>query len=572
MAHVPYSIAPGQRAETGTAQASVRKAPDRPSERLAPGGKPASVVTQRHSIRIRLSSAFVVLGLLVLVLGLFSVWWLSDVNAASAEIRDRWLQSAHFLGDLNNFTSDYRAAEANRLLLTSSADIPASEKELRTLEQAISQAWQGYEKVPHDPQEARLWQQFTQDWDRYRQVAAKVIALSARQRHAQALALYQTDSRVAYNAASDALGALTELSVTGARAASNRADQVYRHARVLIFFALALAGVMILIVMSDISRWVSRPILELADRMHTLAKNDTNIEISGTERRDEIGEMARAVVVFRNNAIELAHSQRGLEQQASMLAEKLEHEQRLTTLQRNFVSMASHEFRTPLTIIDGQAQRLIKMVERISAAELGERAGKIRSAVQRLTNLLESLLNASRLMEADQSLYFHPTEFNPGALLHEVCQTHREIAADAWVIEHLTNLPQTMIGDPKLLYQAFSNLVSNAIKYSPIGKPVQLSASDEKGRLVVTVRDEGIGIPRRDLPRLFERYYRGSNVHGIVGTGIGLYLVKTVANLHGGDVTVDSREGEGSKFTLWLPLQAVAAPVEARRPAEALKA
>lgn len=526
-------------------------------------------MTQRHSIRIRLSLAFVLLGLLVLVLGLFSVGWLSDVNAASAEIRDRWLQSSHFLGDLNNFTSDYRAAEASHLLATSASSLAASKKELLSLQQAIDQAWHSYEKLPHDKNEVRIWKEFTGDWERYRQVAAKVVAFYDGGHRAEAIGLYQADSRIAYSDASDALGALTELTVTGARAANSRADEVYRHARVLIFSAIALAGTMILIVMSHITRSISEPILGLASRMHKLAANDTNIEISGTERSDEIGEMARAVVVFRNNAIELAHSQRGLEQQASMLAEKLEHEQRLTTLQRNFVSMASHEFRTPLTIIDGQAQRLIKMVERFSPEELSERAGKIRAAVRRMTNLLESLLNSSRLMDADQSLYFHPTEFSPAALLHEVCQMHREIAADAWVIERLGNLPPLVMGDPKLLYQAFSNLLSNAIKYSPMGKPVQLTAVAEKDRIVVSVRDEGIGIPQEDLPRVFERYHRGSNVRGIVGTGIGLYVVKTVVSLHGGDVSVESREGEGSKFTLWLPLRPPAAAARAAVPAVA---
>jgi len=559
---VPYSIARGKTPEIGGAQGSAAAVLASDRGHLPPGRRPSNIVTQRHSIRIRLSLAFILLGLLVLVLGLFSVWWLSDVNAASAEIRDRWLQSSRLLGDLNNFTSDYRAAEASHLLATSKAEMAADDKELLALQKAIDKAWQSYEKVPHEGEELGLWKQFATHWNQYRQTSDKVLALSVQRRNAAAVALYQGDSKTAYGSASDTLGMLTELTVKGARAASNRADQVYRHARVLIFGAIALAGVMILIVMSHITRSVSRPILELASRMHTLAKNDTNIEITGTERSDEIGEMARAVVVFRNNAIELAHSQRGLEQQASMLAEKLEHEQRLTTLQRNFVSMASHEFRTPLTIIDGQAQRLIKTVDRISTTELGERARKIRAAVQRLTTLLESLLNSSRLMDADQKLYFHPTEFNPAALLHEVCQTHREIAADAWVIERLNDLPASIVGDPKLLYQAFSNLVSNAIKYSAVGKPVQLSAVADKDHLVVTVRDEGIGIPREDLPRLFERYHRGSNVHGIVGTGIGLYLVKTVVSLHGGDVTVESREGEGSKFTLSLPLRPKAAFTE----------
>src|SRR5262249_61252724 len=107
----------------------------------------------------------------------------------------------------------------------------------------------------------------------------------------------------------------------------------------------------------------------------------------GTERRDEIGEMTRAAVVFRNNAIELMRSQRGLAQQASMLEEKLAQEQRLALLQRNLVSMASHEFRTPLTTIDGDAQRLIKLNERMPTEEINGRATRARGAALRLTHL-----------------------------------------------------------------------------------------------------------------------------------------------------------------------------------------
>ena len=113
--------------------------------------------------------------------------------------------------------------------------------------------------------------------------------------------------------------------------------------------------------------------------MRRLAANDTNIDIPETERSDEIGEMAQATVVFRNNAIELTQSQRMLASQAALLGEQLAQEQRLAMLQRNFVSMASHEFRTPMTIIDGHARRLVKMQDRISAADIGERAGKIRA-------------------------------------------------------------------------------------------------------------------------------------------------------------------------------------------------
>src|SRR5262249_61969249 len=117
-------------------------------------------------------------------------------------------------------------------------------------------------------------------------------------------------------------------------------------------------------------RAISRPLLGLAGGMPRLADNHTELAIPGTQRRDEIGEMARAVVVFRNNAIELMHSQRGLAQQASMLEERLAHERHLTQLQRNFVSLASHEFRTPLTIIDGHAPRMIKTQDRLQPEEV----------------------------------------------------------------------------------------------------------------------------------------------------------------------------------------------------------
>jgi signal transduction histidine kinase len=216
--------------------------------------------------------------------------------------------------------------------------------------------------------------------------------------------------------------------------------------------------------------------------------------------------------------------------------------------------MASHEFRTPLTVIDGQAQRLIRMKEQISPEELAERAGKMRAAVLRMTHLIESLLNTSQLFDGGNGLYYHPAEIDLAAVLQEVCQMYREITPGAQIVQNLQQIPPAIPGDAKLLYQAFSNLLSNAIKYSPNGSPIQMHAARESGRLLITVQDRGIGIPGQDLDRLFERYHRGSNVKGIVGTGIGLYLVKMVVTLHGGEIAVESTEGHGSRFLVRLPI------------------
>jgi len=112
------------------------------------------------------------------------------------------------------------------------------------------------------------------------------------------------------------------------------------------------------------------------------------------------------------------------------------------------------------------------------------------------------------------------------------------------------DVPVRMIGDAKLLFQVFSNLLSNAIKYSPGGGAIEVAAENTADEVVVAISDHGIGIPPSDLDRLFERYHRGSNVSGIVGTGVGLYLVKMVVDLQGGSIAVKSREGEGARFAM----------------------
>jgi signal transduction histidine kinase len=495
--------------------------------------------------------------LLVVVLGWFSISRLNGFHQVSADIAERWLPNNRVLGDLNDSTSDFRAIEGSNLLSSDPSEITATEKQMEELDRSIAQAEREYELLRHDAPERALYAQFKERWNDYRKTVNQMLALSRTNRKGEAIAIYKTASRTAYTAASDVLGQLTDRAVANAQEASGRLAQVYRQALWLIGLAIAIAGVMVVAALFYISRSISAPLLQLADRMHRLAANDTGIDIPGTERRDEIGEMARAAVVFRNNAIELMRSQRVLAQQAAMLEEQLAQEQRLALLQRNFVSMASHEFRTPLTIIDGHARRLIKMKDRMASDEVSERAGKVRAAVLRLTHLIDNLLNSSRLIDGGAGLYFHPTEIDLAALLHEVCQLHREMAPGPQLVERFGSAPLPMTGDQKLLFQVFSNLLSNAVKYSPGGGAIDVSADIAADHVVVSIADHGIGIPAGDLDRLFERYHRGSNVSGIVGTGVGLYLVKMVIDLHGGRIEVASEEGRGSRFTVSLPIKHV---------------
>src|SRR6266852_6371946 len=511
-----------------------------------------------RTIRFHLAIVFLFFFLLVTVLGLFSLSRLSNFNKVSENIADQWLPNTLVLGELNNFTSDFRAVEGSNLLASDPSEIVATEKEMEQLDRSIAQAERNYEQIRHDAGESGLYASFKERWNEYRKTVNQMLTLSRANRKAEAIAIYLTSTRSAYNAASDALGQLTDRTVARAHEASGRIAAAYKQALWLVGLAMALAGVMVAAALYYISRSISAPLLHLADCMHRLAGNDTEIDIRGTKRRDEIGEMARAAVVFRNNAIELMRSQQRLIRQTSILEEKLAQEQRLALLQRNFVSMASHEFRTPLSIIDGHAQRLIKMKDRLAPDEIDERAGKVRGAVSRLTHLIENLLDSSRLIDAGAGLYFHPEEIDLSALLHEVCQLHREIAPGSQIEERFATAPLQIVGDPKLLFQMFSNLLSNAIKYSASDGMVEISAGIEEGQALVVVKDNGIGIPAKDIDQLFERYYRGSNVSGIVGTGVGLYLVKMVLEVHSGEIAVESTEGEGSKFSVHLPAKGVA--------------
>jgi two-component system, OmpR family, sensor kinase len=526
------------------------------------GGAP---MKRTRSITARFALVFLFLLVVVVVLGAFCFGSLSYFNGVTSQVRDRWLPSTGALCDLNNLTSDYRAIEASSLLAVNARQLADSDAQTEALERGIAAAQASYLRVPQDSLKHTLYGRFAEDWNVYRQNAGRVRELLRSGERASAIELYNSGSRAAYDAASDTLDQLTAAIIASAREASAREELTYSRGRWLILAILGLTCLSVAIAMVHVRRSISVPILRLADRMRRLAANETGIDIGGTERQDEIGEMARAVVVFRSNAIELTSSQIGLERQTSMLRERLEEEQRLMLLQRNFISMASHEFRTPITIIDGHAQRLISLKDRLDATALVERARKIRHAVRRITHLIQNMIDSMRMIDGDVKLYFHPDTIDLVPVLREVCQLHREIAPQAQILEGTARPGRMHVrGDANLLFQAISNLLSNAIKYSPDGGLISVSVECADGVVTIGVKDRGIGIPPADCGRLFERYFRGENAAGIVGTGIGLYFVRTVMELHGGSIRVESQEGEGSRFSMRLPLHPAISPADTR--------
>jgi signal transduction histidine kinase len=506
-----------------------------------------------RTLRGRLSLLFLSLFATIAIVGLVSAWSLGHSNEVSTDVRDRWLPNTRLLGDLNNYTSDYRTAEADSLLAASPSELAEALHDMQELDQAVTRAQHGYEAIRHDAQEADLYRQFSATWTAYKALAGRVTALRSVGHNAEAATLYRMTSRTTYDAASDLLGRLTDYNVMRASLASERSVLAYQRARWVMGGGLLAAGLMLVLVISRVRRSVSRPLLAMVEAMRRLAANDTRIEVEHTGRPDEIGEMARAIVVFRGNAIALVQSQLGLAQQATMLEEKLAYERHGTRLQSDFVSMITHEFRTPLAQIDAQAQRLISLKDRLNSEDVVQRATRVRVAVSRIVRLIDSLVDTSRLLEGDANLFYHPEPIDLATVLHDACRAHRETSPGALIREDYGSEPLPLAGDPKLLSQAFGNLLSNAIKYSPSGADIAVSAEQHGELITVAVADHGIGIPERDKTKIFDRYYRGGNASGFVGTGVGLFLVATVVHLHGGDIVVESNEGAGACFIVTLP-------------------
>jgi two-component system, OmpR family, sensor kinase len=524
-----------------------------------------------HSIKVRLSLVFLFLFLLVIVLGLEALSSLSYVNDASAQIRVRWLPSTRALGDLNNLTTDFPAAESTLGGVSSADERATALQQMADLDRGIAAARLGYRQIHHDATEDELYRRFETKWSEYRGIVDRGRSLPAGGAGDAARLLHEQASKAAYDAASDLLGMLTDRNEAGAREASEGSDRAYSQARSRIGLTILLAGLLVGGAMVHATRSISAPLVDLAARMHRLAASETDIDVRGTRRQDEIGEMARAVVVFRNNAVDLAKNRQTLTMQAAMLEEKLAEEQRLTLLQRNFVSMASHEFRTPLAIIDGHTQRLISMRDRLTAEELAQRVRKVRSMVRRMTQLIDNLIGSARLIDGPIELYYHPGQVDLGSLLRDSCRLQRELTPDAQISEPAEAGPRLIVyGDGSLLSQLFSNLLSNAVKYSPEGGLIEAIAVQAGAEVVVSIKDHGIGIPEVDRGRVFERYYRGNNTSGIGGSGVGLSLVKSIVELHRGAISLQSTEGEGSRFTLRLP--AASPELRTARPSGAIPA
>lgn len=252
---------------------------------------------------------------------------------------------------------------------------------------------------------------------------------------------------------------------------------------------------------------------------------------------------------------ELESNQKALLLAKERVERALERELTARDQQRQFLSMVSHEFRTPLAIIDSAAQLLALRAERVGPDML-ERLSVIRTSVQRLTGLIDAHLTDERLHS--RSLILECREVDLSGLIRTAVEPFRIAYPTRSFRVDLNGAPDRLVADGHLLGLVLSNLLNNAVKYSGPAAPVTVRGGCDGGMAVIEVTDHGRGIPEQEIPRLFDRFYRGTTSSGVAGSGLGLHTVQQIVMLHGGAVTVDSTVGEGTTVRAVLPLEAQA--------------
>ncbi|MCI0535016.1 MAG: PAS domain S-box protein [Verrucomicrobiales bacterium] len=235
------------------------------------------------------------------------------------------------------------------------------------------------------------------------------------------------------------------------------------------------------------------------------------------------------------------------------LQNALEKERELSQLKSDFVSLVSHEFRTPLEIIMSSADNLQRYHDRLATEKREQLLSTIHKSVRRMAGMMEEVLVLGRL-ETDR-MTFKPAAVELRSFCQRVCDEIESATGRRCPIHLQANgTPDQAIGDESMLRHIFTNLLSNAVKYSPPGHGVDFVIERTGDDAFCQIVDRGCGIPEADQKRLFQAFHRGSNVRQTPGTGLGLLIVQRCVDLHGGKIEFQSVEGKGTTFTVTLPL------------------
>ena len=301
-----------------------------------------------------------------------------------------------------------------------------------------------------------------------------------------------------------------------------------RRALLIIFISVLFMVALIFIAVYAVTYQMARPLRAMAAAARAMAKGDFTQRIPPGSG-DEIGELADA---FHYMSKSLA----SLEQ-----------------LRRSFIGNVSHELKTPMTTIAGFIDGILDGT--IAQEEQTKYLSIVSAEVKRLSRVVSSMLSLARLESGEMKLSLSPVVVSE-ILVHVTLTFEQMINEKNLEIRGLDDIPPIHVtADPDLLYQVIYNLLDNAVKYTPVGGYIEFKLKETADSVKVTIKNSGPGLTKQETVRIFERFYKVDRSRGLdkSSTGLGLYLVKTILEIHGGSVEVDSVLGEYTAFSFTLP-------------------
>lgn len=305
--------------------------------------------------------------------------------------------------------------------------------------------------------------------------------------------------------------------------------------------------------LQDNQRYVIAFIIDITHRKEieqSMVKQQHQLERVTNEMRKLNAELEAKV---EERTIILKEALQRLEQSQKELSEALDKERQLNEIKSRFVSMASHEFRTPLSTVLSSASLLAKYTTTEEQEKRKKHIEKIKGSVKHLNDLLEDFLSLGKLDEGKVASTFY--EFNLHELMQDTIDEMKALAKKGQQIVYHYSGFEIIESDKKLIKNILINLISNAIKFSDEGSSVYVNSHTQNDMVYISVQDEGIGISKEDQEHLFSSFFRGKNALNIQGTGLGLHIVKRYLDLVGGQINLTSEVDKGTTITFTIPVK-----------------
>jgi signal transduction histidine kinase len=290
-----------------------------------------------------------------------------------------------------------------------------------------------------------------------------------------------------------------------------------------------------------IGAYVAAPLIKNGEWVGTLAVHSI---VSRNWKQNEI-DLVKETAERTWIAMEKARAEDALRKSEQQLKQLLQ-------LRDDFIGIAGHELQTPVTTMKVFAEVAQEKLEERGSKEEGELMRRLNNQIDRLTRLINDLLDISKISEGKLAIYFEPTDLNE--VIREQVEDIRRTATQQFRLQ-LNELP-IIDTDKERIGQVITNLLSNAVKYSPGDTTVTITSAAVNNGIRVAISDEGVGIAPEDHLKIFDSFYRvtANNPSALPGMGLGLYISSQIVHRHGGTLTVESEPGKGSVFVMMLPM------------------